>query len=133
MTMRLSQLFGLLPLLPLATTFECTPSAFKKVLPSNAEVLFAYRLPDNSTFEVPLGDIAYPTSPTQLQALCAVQVNVTSSPTSAFSFGLFLPEDWNDRYLAVGNGGFAGGVNWLDMVRNESTFFIATAAKMVLH
>ena len=23
--------------------------------------------------------------------------------------------DWNERFLAVGNGGFAGGINWLDM------------------
>ena len=91
-----------------ATAFECTPSAFQAILPANATVTFARSLSANSTFVVPLGDIAYPKSPTQLQALCAVQIKVPSSPTSAFSLGLFLPQDWNERFLAVGNGGFAG-------------------------
>jgi feruloyl esterase len=99
-----------------ATAFNCTPAAFQAVLPATATVKFARQLKDNSTFSPSLiGDIAYPTPVTQLQPLCVVQVNVTSSPTSAFSFGLFLPDEWNERFLAVGNGGFAGGINWLDM------------------
>lgn len=102
--------------LPLAVAFECTTSAFQALLPSTATVISACHLPDNSTFEVPASNIAYPVSPTQLRALCVVHINVTSSSTSAYQFGLFLPDDWNDRFLAVGNGGFAGGVNWLDMV-----------------
>lgn len=64
---------------------------------------------------MPASNIAYPTSPTDLRALCVTQIEVKSSATSAFSFGLFLPEQWNERFLAVGNGGFAGGINWLDM------------------
>lgn len=95
--------------------FDCAPSAFEPHLPSGANVAYARDLPDNSTFTVPQGDIAYPLSPQGLQALCALQVNVSSSPSSAFSFGLFLPHRWNNRFLAVGNGGFAGGINWLDM------------------
>ncbi|RYP15292.1 hypothetical protein DL765_005816 [Monosporascus sp. GIB2] len=38
--------------------------------------------------------------------------------SSSFRFGLFLPDAekaWNRRFLAVGNGGFAGGINWLEM------------------
>lgn len=106
-----------LPLvLPMALAFECSPSAFQALLPSTATVLSAIHIPDNSTYNVPASNIAYPVSPTQLRALCAVHINVTSSSTSAYGFGLFLPDDWNDRFLAVGNGGFAGGVNWLDMV-----------------
>jgi feruloyl esterase len=97
------------------SAFHCTSSAFQAHLPSRARVAYTRELPDNSTFEVPPSDIAYPTSPQGLKALCAVQINVTSSPSSAFSFGLFLPQDWNHRFLAVGNGGFAGGINWLDM------------------
>lgn len=102
-------------LAPHVSAFDCSPAAFASILPSNASVAFAYRQLDNSTFQVPASDIAYPTSPTSLRALCVVQINVTSSPSSAFSFGLFLPDDWNERFLAVGNGGFAGGINWLDM------------------
>lgn len=106
--------FVLLPLA--AAALECTTSAFQTLLPSTASVISAIHLPDNSTFEVPASDIAYPISPTNLRALCAVHINVTSSSTSDYTFGLFLPDDWNERFLAVGNGGFAGGVNWLDMV-----------------
>ena len=110
------QLVHIFPLLLHSTAaFECTPSAFEPHVPSNARVAYTRDLPDDSTFEVPAGDIAYPTSPQGLKALCAVQINVTSSPSSAFSFGLFLPKEWNNRFLAVGNGGFAGGINWLDM------------------
>lgn len=103
-------------LLPLASAFECSKSAFENILPRKASVAFARKVAANSTFEVPTADLAYPTSPVLLRSVCAVQINVTSSPTSAYSFGLFLPDDWNDRFLAVGNGGFAGGVNYLDMV-----------------
>lgn len=103
-------------MLPVAAAFECSSSAFQALLPSTATIISASYIPDNATFQVPADNIAYPTSPTQLRALCAVHINVTSSSTSAYQFGLFLPDDWNERFLAVGNGGFAGGVNWLDMV-----------------
>lgn len=119
--MRSQYLFGsLLPLLSSTATAapaDCSASYFQSLLPGNATVRFATSVQENATFTVPAGDIAYPTSPTQLKAACAVEINVTSSVESAFSFGIFLPEAglWNERFLAVGNGGFAGGVNWLDM------------------
>lgn len=101
--------------LPLSLAANCTPSTLQQYLPENAQVAFARAVAADGTFEVPAGDIAYPTSPTKLKALCAVEVNVTLSDNSAYSFGLFLPDDWNNRFLAVGNGGFAGGINWLAM------------------
>ncbi|KAK3713529.1 hypothetical protein LTR37_008487 [Vermiconidia calcicola] len=109
--------FTPLSLLPsiASATLSCTPSAFQAHLPSNAIVAFTRSVPNNGTFEVPTSNIAYPTSPEGLPALCAIQINVTRSPESSFSFGLFLPQDWNSRFLAVGNGGFAGGINYLDM------------------
>lgn len=113
--MKLNPLQTLFLLSQGTVAFECTPSAFEAHLPPNARVAYTRDLPDNSTFEVPVGDVAYPISPQGLRALCAVQINVTSSPSSAFSFDLFLPKEWNNRFLAVGNGGFAGGINWLDM------------------
>lgn len=106
--------FGLLALLPLASGFDCTPTAFGQHLPENAQVKFTRTVAEGGTFEAPIGDIAYPTSPTNLSALCAAEVKVDLSNTS-YSFGIFLPDDWNNRFLAVGNGGFAGGINWLDM------------------
>lgn len=114
--MRLSNLTYLLPLAPFAAiAFDCSPSAFRGILPENATLAFAYPLATGSTFNVPAGDVAYPVSPTELPELCVVHIQVTSSPSSRFGFGLFLPQAWNERFLATGNGGFAGGINWLDM------------------
>ncbi|KAK1087502.1 hypothetical protein LTR48_002521 [Friedmanniomyces endolithicus] len=112
-TMRLSHL---LPLGPIAATaLDCTPSAFQSILPQGATVAFAYPLSESSTFQVPVGDVAYPVSPTKLPELCVVHIQVASSTSSHFGFGLFLPQTWNERFLAYGNGGFAGGINYLDM------------------
>ncbi|PYI32157.1 putative ferulic acid Esterase/Feruloyl esterase [Aspergillus indologenus CBS 114.80] len=109
-----SALFGLAE-----SKLSCTPESFSKYLSSagheSATVLQAFHIAKGDTFEVPASDIAYPQSPTALPELCVVQINVTSSATSAYTFGLFLPTEWNDRFLAVGNGGFAGGINWVDM------------------
>ncbi|OHF01497.1 tannase and feruloyl esterase [Colletotrichum orchidophilum] len=81
---------------------------------NQAGVLTALHLSDNGTFGE-VGNIAYPKNATHLPSLCVVSVNVTSSSTSSYTFGLFLPDGWNHRFLAVGNGGFSGGINWYDM------------------
>ncbi|KAI0794058.1 feruloyl esterase-like protein B precursor [Fomes fomentarius] len=94
---------------------HCSVDALQRALPSNATVLSAVPVESNGTFGQGAADLEFPTNPTNLPALCAVYVNVTSSTTSSFRFGLFLPSIWNHRFLAVGNGGFGGGVNWLDM------------------
>lgn len=116
MAFKIKSFLLLLSLIHSARPFECSPAAFSTCLLSlSAEVAYTSFISENGTFDVPVSDIAYPVSPTGLPAACVVQVNVTSSSTSAYSFGLFLPETWNERFLTVGNGGFAGGINWLDM------------------
>ncbi|PYH94355.1 feruloyl esterase B precursor [Aspergillus ellipticus CBS 707.79] len=40
---------------------------------------------------------------------------MTTEAGTTYNFGLFLPNEWNERFLAVGNGGYAGGINWIDM------------------
>jgi feruloyl esterase len=84
-----------------AHTLECSAAALAKYLPSNATITFAHRVAEHGTFNVPSSNIAYPTSPTNMKELCAVQVHVVSSATSAYSFGLFLPTAWNKRFLYV--------------------------------
>lgn len=99
-----------------ALKYTCTPSAIQAALPQGASVNFAYSVAANSTFEVPKSDTGYPDSPPNLPALCAASIQVESVDNTTFGFGIFLPEEWNGRFLAVGNGGFAGGINYVDMV-----------------
>jgi feruloyl esterase len=96
-------------------TRSCSAEAIQALLPSNAVVEAVEKVTAGAEYGEGAGDVAYPTNPTDLPALCAVTVNVTSSSTSAYRFGLFLPDEWNSRFLAVGNGGFSGGINWLDI------------------
>ncbi|KAI0835197.1 tannase and feruloyl esterase [Hypoxylon sp. FL0890] len=97
---------------------ECTTDAFTTILEkhTDATVNFVEAVPQNGSFGQAETDIAFPTNATSLPALCAVGVNVKSSDNSSYNFGLFLPDTtWNERFLATGNGGFGGGINWPDM------------------
>jgi feruloyl esterase len=69
--------------------------------------------------KTPKGETGYPDNAVNLPSLCAVSIQVQSIANSTYGFGLFLPDEWNERFLAVGNGGFAGGINYLDMVRTR--------------
>jgi feruloyl esterase len=82
----------------MVSAFDCTPSAFNKILGSNSSVVFASLLPENSTFQVSPGDIAFPSSPAGLRALFALEVAV-ADPKAPYSFGLFLPKSWNGRFV----------------------------------
>ena len=53
----------------------------------------------------------FPSEVTNLPELCAVKVQVQSSESSAYNFGIFLPSQWNSRMMTTGNGGFSGGIN----------------------
>ncbi|KAK0702545.1 tannase and feruloyl esterase-domain-containing protein [Apiosordaria backusii] len=59
----------------------------------------------------------YPVNPTNLPPLCAVTIKVDQSTAASSRFGLFLPDELpvTKRLLVVGNGGFSGGINGLDM------------------
>ncbi|KAK4232942.1 feruloyl esterase [Achaetomium macrosporum] len=111
----------LLPLLAAAgstvgtSISDCSVGTFEQSLPSNARILSVAHVAQNGSYGEGRSNIAYPDIPSALPELCAVVVNVTSSPSSSFRFALFLPTEWNSRFLEVGNGGFAGGINWVDM------------------
>jgi feruloyl esterase len=42
------------------------------------------------------------------QNLCRVALNIKTSNRSAIQFEAWLPEKWNGRFLATGNGGIGG-------------------------
>ncbi|KAK8043862.1 ferulic acid Esterase/Feruloyl esterase [Apiospora phragmitis] len=100
----------------LAATSPCSVDSISTTLAATegAHVLEAHQISSNGTFGQ-AGDIAYPANATNLPSLCLTWVNVTSSLKSSYTFGLMLPDVWNARFLAVGNGGFSGGVNWQGM------------------
>lgn len=101
----------------LAATSPCDVDSINAILAAtegSPRVLEAHQIASNGT-SGQVGDIAYPANATNLPSLCLTWVNVTSSPTSSYTFGLMLPDAWNARFLAVGNGGFSGGVNWQEM------------------
>jgi len=63
-------------------------------------------------------DLGFPQPIDMLPELCAVTVkvvNTTETPTrpaSSYSFGIFLPVKWNERFMTVGGASFSGGINW---------------------
>lgn len=92
----------------------CRSDTFDGILPKDASIESIDWVSNGSSYGEGPSNIAYPTNPTNLPELCAVTVKVTTSATSAYRFGLIMPTRWNYRFLAVGNGGFSGGINWLD-------------------
>lgn len=124
----LVQAFSVLPFnLGLAqNTLPCDAAHFQPFLGSDSTILNTTFLPLNSSFGDP-SEIAYPNTTTKLPALCMLTINVTSSTTSSYRLGLFLPEVWNGRFAAVGNGGMAGGINWMDMAPMVKYGFAVTS------
>ena len=79
---------------------NCTIETFQAFLDANgtaARVVYARHYAENSTFVNP--NISSVTNPTQLPAACAIQVNATTDVNTHFSFGVFLPDTWNERFL----------------------------------
>ncbi|KAF1989736.1 putative ferulic acid Esterase/Feruloyl esterase [Aulographum hederae CBS 113979] len=99
----------------LAASFECSKPFINNLLADTAEALIVETITENGQFGQGLADAAYPNNATKLPALCAIHVRAQSSPLSNFTFGLFMPDNWNGRLWTVGNGGYGGGVNWVDM------------------
>lgn len=77
----------------------CTEGSLSNLLPDGTRLLLSQQLKDNSTFHVPKSEIAYTQSPSGVKALCALQVEVKGDNDSKYSFGLFLPEVWNGKFL----------------------------------
>ncbi|KAA8895936.1 feruloyl esterase B precursor [Sphaerosporella brunnea] len=98
---------------------RCTTVTFASVLPSNATLVYAVPYGGNSTFD---GSIS------NLPSLCALYFNVTSSNSSSFDVGLWLPVDtWNNGFIAYENGGFVGQAACTDMAKGLDYGFAAVS------
>ncbi len=60
--------------------------------------------------------------------ICRVQGVLTPSPDSHVEFEVWLPTaGWNGRYLGTGNGGYAGAINYFDMIRSVSNGYATSS------
>lgn len=109
----------------LGGVLECDPAAFSSLLPSTVKIQYATPVASGGSFGGGEDNPEFPMSAEGLPELCAIEVKVKSSGVSSYSFGLFLPAKWNSRFLAVGNGGFGGGINWPDMGTNSLYGFVS--------
>ncbi|KAI0808524.1 feruloyl esterase B precursor [Xylaria sp. FL0064] len=104
------------------SSHECSVASFEATLhtldlekSATASIVYATTIAaGGSSFDPSL---EYPTNATNLPELCALKVNVKSSDTTSYNFGIFLParQNWNSRLMTTGNGGFGGGINYPDM------------------
>ncbi len=87
---------------------------------------------------VPAGEFPTPESTTtaaqqaefrKLPAFCRVQGVISPSSDSNIDFEVWMPvSGWNGRYLGVGNGGFAGSINYFSANGNAPSMAQALAA-----
>lgn len=100
---RLNDMSILPPFLPLASTFNCSPTSFSAILPVNASVAIAYSIPEGGTFQVPARNIAYSALPTDLRALCVAQIETKAAQRQLLALvSLSLQVVERVCFLAVG-------------------------------
>jgi feruloyl esterase len=107
-----SRVLPLLLAIPATVTATCTAEFFESLVQVNPNATVNYASPVEEGGSFGPASLAYPTPATDLPTLCAVSVNIKSSANTSYNFGLFLPDTWNERFLATGNGAFNGGINW---------------------
>lgn len=98
---------------------HCNVGFFQSILPKGSNIERVDSVNQGSAYGEGESNLAYPTVPTNLPGSCAAIINVVSSSTSSYRIGILLPDDWNERFLVVGNGGFGGGINWPDIVSSD--------------
>ncbi|KAI1160481.1 Tannase/feruloyl esterase [Nemania serpens] len=89
---------------------NCSLNYFNSIAPAGVRVERVQHV--TAGFFVETGNIGYPTFPTGLPELCAVILN---NVTANYRFGMFMPDEWDTRFLTIGSYAFLGGINWLDM------------------
>ncbi|KAF9876849.1 feruloyl esterase b precursor [Colletotrichum karsti] len=106
---------------------SCTPRLMSYWINANASIGTVTSVDEAGSFQED-GNIAYPVNVTNLPSLCAVTfVAKTREGNATYKFGLFLPDEWNDHVLTVGNEGYDGGVNWPAMAAGVKYGFVTVS------
>src|SRR5438045_908877 len=66
-------------------------------------------------FEIPAAAAAFGPKTMTLPAFCRVAATLAPSADSAIRMELWLPADWNGKFMMVGNGGWSGAVSYSAM------------------
>jgi feruloyl esterase len=77
-------------------------------------------------------DCAPYTSANATTDLCQVVLNISTSATSTDRIEGWLPDDWNGRFLATGNGGTGGCINYPNL-QHGASFGFATFGTNIGH
>ncbi len=93
-------------------------SSLTNVTIANTTIRFATSIIAGSNFTGDSPETSYNTVQTALPAACRVACEIKTSRNFTARFEVRLPdaEAWNSRFLATGNGGWAGGINYADIV-----------------
>ena len=52
----------------------------------------------------------------QAPAFCRVQATATPTPLSSITFEVWVPQNWNQKVVVTGNGGYSNALSYRDMV-----------------
>ncbi|KAL7266135.1 Feruloyl esterase, partial [Rhizina undulata] len=110
----------LLNSLPSTLSLPCT-SLLSLALP-NTTILTATGLVP-STVNLSSADPTCDQSFTVPVSLCRLTFKITTSLNSSIFAEAWLPDDWNSRFLATGNGGLNGCIEYTDMSYGTSLGF----------
>lgn len=85
---------------------------------SQSTIRFTTVITAGSNFTGDSTETGYNVVQTAVPAACRVAAEVQTSTNSSARFEIWFPPNgaWNSRFLAVGNGGWAGGINYPDIV-----------------
>lgn len=108
-------------------------SFFSNTTLSHSSIRFSASIAANSSFTDDSPEASSNAVQTSLPASCRVACEVQTSNSSSAIFEVWLPVDGESdgKFMAVGNGEWAGGINYPDICDLSETGFVHLTSKMM--